>query len=253
MRIVANALVAIAVVALLTPAARADGIQGTIISQPEAPFSLRSCDLFADGTIFITSSSPRDAVAGITVLYLVRVTAHDGNGRTLFVQVLPIAPGALSTTPVARLFVGETGKASSLTCSIDSPAAYVSGNDKVTPYAGGIARTCGVPEEAVVDGGAAADFKALAFGPEGVELDLSAWINNFIPVGRDTFDRTPYFMSVDGARPVVTYVSGLDPQRLSLVRPALSPGLHHIRYGEGNADSEDTTSWTFCFVVPKNM
>jgi hypothetical protein len=84
---------------------------------------------------------------------------------------------------------------------------------------------------AIMEGGAVANFGGVAYGSDWISLRLIGTIGNFIPTGRDTFDRTPFFMKVDDGQPVVVNVSGRDPQEVIITANGLRAGHHRIAYG----------------------
>lgn len=240
-------LVAAVVVALLTPAADAFGIEGVIVKQPDTQVTLTSCELWKDGTIYVTSRSD-EGTRGDPSLYFVRASFYDDHGKLLFEQLSTIYPGSWSAAGIASLYAPERKEVAAIRCAIDGKSVSISGSGGYTAYAGSLAKPCPNPFNSDVDGGADAYLDAFAIGKLGLELRLIATVNNFIPVGYSTFSHTPYFMVLDTGAPTYLYADGNSGQTLTFVRRELRPGFHRLVYGAGSVSSNDA-KWTLCFTA----
>jgi len=220
-------------------------LAGTVEPPIGAPLQLASCELWTDGTLFFWQGQGSET-SNPDSHFLVRATFYDRSGKVLFTQLMDIQESQqIVISSLIGRYADNREKIVKMSCAVDSRGLSDMGYGDLVPYKGAGADRCSNPLTMVVDGGPMATFDGIAYGSDWVSLRLIGSINNFIPTGYDTFDRTPFFMNVDDGKPTVVKVTGRDPQEVAITANGLRPGHHRIVYGVEPL-SEDL-AWTFCF------
>jgi len=204
--------------------------RGPLVGIVGARQRVQSCQLFRDGFVYLQWSGPEATPVGVPpgeVGPYARVTArYGGDVRTdLFI---PDGYTGSATFPAAH----HVGWPERLICADNSGADLPA----IVP--------CANPKKSFVDGGPDINFDGLSVDGSSLTATWDAFINNFFPTGRATFQHDSYYFQIDGSKPRIVRVTGGTSRVLEQRFTGLEHGVHELVYGTG--ELSEKILWNVC-------
>jgi len=103
---------------------------------------------------------------------------------------------------------------------------------------------CANPKKSFVDGGPDINFDGLSVDGSSLTATWDAFINNFFPTGRATFQHDSYYFQIDGSKPRIVRVTGGTSRVLEQRFTGLEHGVHELVYGTG--ELSEKILWNVC-------
>jgi len=191
---------------------------------------VRSCQLFRDNYVYLQWSGPEASpvtVAPGGVGPFARVTAYYGSGRRTD-QFIPDGYTGSGAFPAAN----RDGWPSRFVCTDNA--------------AGDLPALVPCPHQRIstIDGGPDITFDGLAVTGSTITASWDAFVNNFFPSGRATFQNDAYYFQIDGSKPRVLHLTGGATRNIVQHFAGVDSGMHEITYGVGSP--VDDMAWNVC-------